>query len=186
MKELSLNVLDVAKNSVKAGATLISITLIEEDGWLTLTIADNGCGMTPEVVRQVSNPFYTTRTTRRVGMGIPLLTLAAEQTGGSVRITSRHEGEHPDDHGTEVVATFDTRHIDFTPIGDLPATIQTLIMGSPEIDFAFLHRTDGYTVELDTREMRAILGEEISLASGEVLEWTLASLREQYNAGQSL
>ncbi len=184
MKELSLNVLDVAKNSVKAGATLISITLIEEDGWLTLTIADNGCGMTPDVVEAVANPFYTTRTTRKVGMGIPLLTLAAEQTGGCVRITSRHESEHPADHGTEVVATFDTRHIDFTPIGDLPSTVQILIMGSPSIDFAFLHRTETYTVELDTREMRAILGNEIPLDSQEILEWIIGTLREQYEAGQ--
>ncbi len=184
MKELSLNVLDIAKNSVKAGATHIAISLIEEDGWLTLTIADNGCGMTPEVVRQVSNPFYTTRTTRKVGMGIPLLTLAAEQTGGKVHITSRHELADPQNHGTEVVATFDTSHIDFTPVGDLPATVQTLIMGSPDIDFSFLHRTDGYTVELDTREMREILGGDISLASHEVLSWVLESLREQY-AGQS-
>ncbi len=182
MKELSLNVLDIAKNSVKAGATCITITLIEADGWLTLTIADNGCGMTPEVVEAVSNPFYTTRTTRKVGMGIPLLTLAAEQTGGTVTITSRHESAHPDDHGTEVVATFDTRHIDFTPIGDLPSTIQTLIMGSPEIDFVFVHRTAERVVELDTREMRLILGEDVSLATFEVLEWILESLREQYAA----
>ncbi len=186
MKELSLNVLDVAKNSVKAGATLIEISLVEEAGWLTLTIADDGCGMTPEVVEAVSNPFYTTRTTRKVGMGIPLLTLAAEQTGGTVTITSRHESTNPDDHGTEVVATFDTTHIDFTPIGDLPVTVQTLIMGSPEIDFLFLHRTESYTVELDTREMRVILGPEVSLATYEVLTWILDTLREQYDAGQSL
>ncbi len=186
MKELSLNVLDIAKNSVKAGATLISITLIEENGWLTLTIADNGCGMTPEILRRVSDPFYTTRTTRRVGMGIPLLTLAAEQTGGSVHITSRHEGDHPVDHGTEVVATFDTRHIDFTPIGDLPMTVQVLIMGSPEIDFVFLHRTEQYAVELDTRQVREILGEEVPLSTHEVLEWILGSLREQYEAGRSM
>ncbi len=185
MKELSLNVLDIAKNSVKARATLITITLIEENGWLTLTIADNGCGMTPEVVEAVANPFYTTRTTRKVGMGIPLLTLAAEQTGGRIRITSRHESEYPETHGTEVVATFDTTHIDFTPVGDLPTTIQTLIMGSPEIDFAFLHRTEHGSVELDTRVMREILGEDVSLASYEVLEWILGTLREQYDAGQS-
>lgn len=185
MKELSLNVLDIAKNSVKAGASLITITLIEENGWLTLTIADNGCGMTSEVVEAVSNPFYTTRTTRKVGMGIPLLTLAAEQTGGSVRITSRHESEYPNSHGTEVVARFNTTHIDFTPIGDLPLTMQTLIMGNPEIDFVFLHKAERYTVELDTREIRDILGGDVSLASYEVLEWILGTLREQYDAGQS-
>ncbi len=182
MKELSLNVLDIAKNSVKAGATLITITLIEENGLLTLTIGDNGCGMTEETVRAVSDPFYTTRTTRKVGMGIPLLTLAAEQTGGSVTITSRHESEYPDSHGTEVVATFQTGHIDFTPIGDLPTTVQTLIMGSPEIDFVFLHRSEHVTVELDTREMREVLGADVPLDSYEILSWILESLREQYDA----
>ncbi len=184
MKELSLNVLDVAKNSVKAGATLIAISLVEENGWLTLTIADNGCGMTPEVVEQVSNPFYTTRTTRKVGMGIPLLTLAAEQTGGKVQITSRHESTNPNDHGTEVVATFDTRHIDCTPVGDMPSTVQVLIMGSPEIDFVFRHHADACTVELDTRVLREVLGEDVPLSSHEVLEWILENLREQY-AGET-
>ncbi len=186
MKELSLNVLDIAKNSVKAGATLIEITLEEAGGWLTLTIADNGCGMTPEVLEAVSNPFYTTRTTRKVGMGIPLLTLAAEQTGGQVRITSRHASAHPADHGTELVARFDTAHIDCPPLGDLPATVQTLIMGSPDIDWIYRHRTERFTVTLDTREMREILGEDVSLATYEVLCWILESLREQYAAGTSL
>ena len=99
MKELSLNVLDITKNSVKAGATLIDISLVEEGNKLTLTITDNGCGMKPEVVETVMNPFYTTRTTRKVGMGIPLLMLAAEQTGGTVTIVSKHEEEYPDHHG---------------------------------------------------------------------------------------
>ena len=118
MKELSLNVLDITKNSVKAGATLIDISLVEVGSLLTMTITDNGCGMKPEVVETVMNPFYTTRTTRKVGMGVPLLMLAAEQTGGTVTIQSRHEEEHPEDHGTVVTATFHTDHIDFTPIGD--------------------------------------------------------------------
>ena len=78
MKELSLNVLDITKNSVKANATLIDISLVEEGNKLTLTITDNGCGMKPEVAATVMNPFYTTRTTRKVGMGVPLLMLAAE------------------------------------------------------------------------------------------------------------
>ena len=108
MKELSLNVLDITKNSVKAGASLIHISLVEVGGLLTLTITDNGCGMKPEVLETVMNPFYTTRTTRKVGMGIPLLMLAAEQTGGTVTIESRHEEEHPDGHGTTVTATFRT------------------------------------------------------------------------------
>ena len=180
MKELSLNVLDIAKNSVKARATLIGITLREESNLLTLTITDNGCGMTPEVLQGVVNPFYTTRTTRKVGLGIPLLKLAAEQTGGTVSITSRHEELHPDDHGTEVVATFYTDHIDFTPIGDLISTVETLIMGSPEIDFVFAHQTERFDVALDTREMREVLGGEVSLADYEVIQWIGQYLREQY------
>ena len=88
MKELSLNILDVAENSVKAGATLTQILLDEQDGTLTLQIVDDGCGMSEDVVRSVVDPFYTTRTTRKVGMGIPLLKLACEQTGGSLSIDS--------------------------------------------------------------------------------------------------
>ena len=88
MKELSLNILDVAKNSVKAGATRIVIRIEEADGWRSLSIIDNGCGMPPEFLATVTDPFTTTRTTRPVGMGLPLLKLAAEQTGGDLRIES--------------------------------------------------------------------------------------------------
>ena len=180
MKELSLNVLDITKNSVKAGATLIDISLVEAGNQLTLTITDNGCGMTPEVVENVMNPFYTTRTTRKVGMGIPLLMLAAEQTGGQMTIESRHETAYPQDHGTVVTATFFTDHIDFTPIGDLVSSIETLIMGSPDIDFTFLHDMNGRRVELDTRELRVVLGEDVPLDSYEVIQWIGQFLREQY------
>lgn len=182
MKELSLNVLDIAKNSVKAKATLIGISLVEKDHLLTLTISDNGCGMKPEILAGVVDPFYTTRTTRKVGMGIPLLKLSAEQTGGSVTITSRHESEHPDTHGTEVVATFHTDHIDFTPLGDMISTVETLIMGSPEIDFVYSHRTPTVDVALDTREIREVLGEEIPLDSYDVIQWIRQNLQAQYGA----
>ena len=181
MKELSLNVLDITKNSVKAKASLINISLVEVGGLLTLTITDNGCGMKPEVLETVMNPFYTTRTTRKVGMGIPLLMLAAEQTGGGVTIESRHEEEYPDDHGTTVTATFHTDHIDFTPIGDMVSTMETLIMGSPDIDFAYLHDMNGARVELDTRQLREVLG-DVPLDSYEVIQWIGDFLREQYSA----
>lgn len=180
MKELSLNILDIAKNSVKAGASLVQILLKETDTELTLTIADNGCGMTEEILRGVSDPFYTTRTTRKVGMGIPLLKLAAEQTGGGVKITSRHESTHPTDHGTEVVAVFCKNHIDFTPMGDVVSSIITLIQGNPMIDFLFRHETDARCAELDTRQMREILGADVPLNSYEVLQWIEGYLQEQY------
>ena len=88
MKELSLNILDIAMNSVKAGAQHLAIELAEADNELTITIRDDGCGMSEEVVRRLSDPFYTTRTTRKVGMGVPFYLLAAEQTGGRVHIDS--------------------------------------------------------------------------------------------------
>lgn len=180
MKELSLNVLDITKNSVKAGATLIEILLSETDERLTIVIKDNGCGMTEEVVEQVSNPFYTTRTTRKVGMGIPLLTLAAEQTGGHVTIVSDTVAESPENHGTTVTATFDKTHLDFTPLGDMIPTVTTLIQGSPDIDFVFRHERPQGTVELETAALREVLGAEVSLGAFEVLQWIEEYLQEQY------
>lgn len=178
MKELSLNILDVAKNSVVANASLVEISLITDDnGWLTLTIKDDGCGMSEETVQNVTNPFYTTRTTRKVGMGLPLLKLASEQTGGELRLSSSMDA---DAHGTSVCATFDTKSIDFTPVGDIVSTVCILIAGSPEIDFLFRDVTPAGEVTLDTRELRAILGADISLAEPEVQTWMAEYLKEQY------
>ena len=181
MKELSLNVLDIAMNSVKAKATLINIHIFEDDELLSMNIIDNGCGMTADFLQGVIDPFCTTRTTRKVGLGIPLLKLAAEQTGGEVKIFSRHESEYPADHGTSVVATFYKKHIDFTPMGDIISTVTTLIQGSPDIDFEFLHKSNTFEVSLDTREVRAVLGPEIPLSEPEILSWIADNLSEQYN-----
>ena len=180
MKELSLNILDIAENSVKARASLIEISLEETDETLTLTIADNGCGMKPDILEGVINPFYTTRTTRKVGLGVPLLKMAAEQTGGSVTIESFHESDYPDRHGTVVTAVFYKNHIDFTPLGDIVSTMVTLIQGSPQLDFVFKHTSKKLDVALDTREMREILGDEVPLNTPEVLHWIADSLRDQY------
>ena len=106
MKELSLNILDIAQNSLKAGANLVEISLNERNNILTIVINDNGCGMSREVLQGVTNPFYTTRTTRKVGMGLPLLKLAAEQTGGSLEISSKHIDKFPENHGTTVKTVF--------------------------------------------------------------------------------
>lgn len=182
MKELSLNVLDIAMNSVKAGATLVQILIEETPQRLELCIADDGCGMTDEVVRRVSDPFYTTRTTRKVGMGIPLLMLAAEQTGGHVTIESDTAEEAPQAHGTKVTAVFCKDHLDYTPLGDMIPTIVTLIQGSPSMDLYYRHTMPERTVELKTAELRQVLGEDISLGEYEVLQWIEAYLREQYTA----
>ena len=173
MKELSLNILDIAKNSVKAGASLIRISIDEQDGWRTLTIEDNGCGMSPDFLARVTDPFTTTRTTRPVGMGLPLLKLAAEQTGGELRITST-QGEH---HGTSVCATFRIDHLDCVPVGDYAGTMVALIQGSPDIDFEFRFRRESGEIELSTAEMREILG-GVPLDTPEVLQWIEGALND--------
>lgn len=178
MKELSLNILDVAKNSVAANAKNILISLVTDgEGWLTLTIKDDGCGMTDEVVRNVTDPFYTTRTTRKVGLGLPLLKLAAEQTGGALELCSSTDDEL---HGTMLRATFDTKSIDFMPLGDIVSTVCILIAGSPEIDFVFEDVTQMRSVRIDTKELREVLGDGISLAEPEVQAWISEYLKEQY------
>ena len=182
MKELSLNILDIVENSAKAGASLIEVSLIEADHILTMKVIDDGCGMTPDMLKRVTDPFCTTRTTRKVGLGIPLLKLAAEQTGGSVTIESRHQDEYPNNHGTTVTAVFHTDHIDFPPLGDIISTISTMIQGHPDTDLLFIHKSDGCDVSLDTREMREVLG-DIPLTSPEVLGWVCENLREQYSSG---
>ena len=180
MRELSLNVLDIAQNSVAANATLCEIEVIEStrNKELLIGIYDNGKGMTKEQLVAVRDPFFTTRTTRKVGMGIPLLKFAAQMTGGDLKITSRHESEYAD-HGTTVTASFFKNHIDFTPLGDVISSITTLIQGHPNTDFRFLHKSESAEVAFDTREVRAVL-EDVPLDNFEVLIWIKENLTEQY------
>ncbi len=179
MKELSLNILDIAENSLKAGALLTEISIIEDDKTLVLTIADDGCGMTQQVLKTAADPFYTTRTTRKVGMGISLLKLEAEMTGGSFNIESRHISDYPQDHGTKVTAKFYKNHIDCIPLGDAVASITTLIQGHPDSDFVFFHKTGDKEVHLDTRELRTVL-EGVPLNTYEVIKWIEEYLKDQY------
>ncbi len=182
MKEISLNILDIAKNSTKAGAALTKILIDETEDKLTLIIEDNGCGMTEEQVKNVCDPFFTSRTTRKVGMGIPLLKLSAEQTDGSFEIVSKAESEYPEDHGTKVTAVFNKTHIDYTPLGDVTFSVTTLIQGDPDKDFLYLHKTPQGEVTLDTREIRQELGEDIPLSAYEIIVWIGEYLKEQYDA----
>ncbi len=181
MKELSLNILDIAENSVKAGATLTEITVEETDACLTIIIRDNGSGMTDEILKSVINPFYTTRTTRKVGLGIPLLKLAAEQTGGKIDIKSKIKSENSTDHGTVVTACFNKNHIDFTPLGDVKSTVITLIQGHPDTDFLYIHKKEGKEVRLDTRDLRTVL-EDVPLNNYDVILWISSFLDEQYSS----
>lgn len=176
MKELSLNILDITENSVKAGATLTEISITESKNKLVISIKDDGCGMSEDIVRSVVDPFYTTRTTRKVGMGVPLFKMAAEQTGGKLEIVS----DTGEDHGTTVTAYFYKDHLDFTPLGDVISTVTTLIQGHPDTDFLFTHLIDGKEIRLDTRELRAVL-EGVPLNTYDVLEWIRGYLEEQYS-----
>ena len=172
MKELSLNILDVAENSVKAKASRIQISLQETQETLTLTIADNGCGMKPDILAGVIDPFYTTRTTRKVGLGVPLLKMAAEQTGGSLSIESTVGV------GTTVTAVFHTDHLDCAPMGDLAGTVALLIQGSPDTDFTVERRTPSGGYTFSTQEVREELGPDIPLNEPEVFLWLNDYLQE--------
>ena len=171
MPEISLNILDVAENSTRAGASLVQITVDvqPEADKLTVIIADDGCGMTPEQVRQVTDPFYTSRTTRKVGLGVPFFKFAAESTGGSFSIESE-PGK-----GTMVTAVFTLNHIDRMPLGDMTATI--LIQGHPATDFLYVYRCGNKEFSLDTREMRAILG-DVPLTAPEISSYLKDYLTE--------
>lgn len=182
MKELSLNILDVAENSIRARAKNIMISLFcDEKGILTLKIEDDGCGMDEERLKRVNGPLNATVTARKSGLGIPLLKLAASQAGGYVNIQSE-PGK-----GTRVIASFDTNNAGFKPMGDMPSTVTALMMGAPEVDFLFEHKTPSGEVKLDTKELRAVTG-DLSLASAEVIMWIKDYLREQYDnlGGNSL
>ena len=173
MKELSLNILDIVQNSVKAEATLIEIIIDEniDDDKLTIVVSDNGCGMSPEFLSRVRDPFTTTRTTRRVGMGIPLFELAAQQAGGSLEITS-DEGV-----GTCVTARVQYNHIDRAPVGDMAGTMVTLVSVNPEINFIYIHRVNNSEFVFDTQEIKEILG-DVPLDSTEVLSWIMDYITE--------
>lgn len=155
MPEISLNVLDIAQNSISAGAKLIeiSITADREKDLLTITIKDDGCGMTQEQIERVSDPFFTTRTTRKVGLGIPFFQYAATVTGGSFDIQSTVG------LGTQVTAIFVLSHIDRMPLGDMTSTMHTLITLNTPIDFLYIYTLDERSFTLDTREFRIMLGD---------------------------
>lgn len=180
MKELSLNILDIAMNSVKARASTVTVELTETEETFTMSISDNGCGMKKDFLKTVTDPFSTTRTTRKVGMGIPFLKLAAEQTGGSFEICSKHESEYPDSHGTVTTAVFDKTSIDFTPLGDIVSTVTTLIQGSPDIRWIFKHTLPKGEISLDTNELKEVLG-GVPLDNTEVILWIKGCLEEAYS-----
>lgn len=173
MTELSLNILDIAENSVKAGAPLteISVKVQSDQNLLEIIIRDNGCGMTKEQVEKVIDPFYTTRTTRKVGLGVPFFKASAESAGGSFKIESQVGV------GTEIVASYELDNIDRMPMGDLTATIHTLVTMHEDTDFLFTYKVNENEFVLDTRELREILG-DISFKEYEVSNYIKDYLKE--------
>ena len=173
MRELSLNVLDIAQNSVSANASLIEIELTEntDNHDLLIGIYDNGKGMTEEQVESVRDPIFTTRTTRKVGMGIPLFKFAAEMTGGKLDIESEVGV------GTKVRAHFKTDHLDFTPIGDMASTMISLITMNLDIDFIYRRKVDGKEFTVDTRQLKEILG-DVPLNEPSIAMWITQYINE--------
>ena len=166
MRELSLNVLDIVQNSITANANLIEIELIEEinNDILKINIFDNGKGMTDEQIKSVTDPFYTTRTTRKIGLGIPLFKMAAEMSGGSFKIESTVGS------GTKIYTSYIHSSIDRMPVGNINETVSMLIRMNPDIDFVYTHTFNEKSYSLDTRELREQL-ENVPLDTSEVIDW---------------
>jgi len=171
MRELALNILDIAENSVKAGATLVKISIVYLAEYLTIEISDNGCGMESDFLARVSDPFTTTRMTRKVGLGIPFFKMASEMTGGEFGITSA-KGV-----GTTTKATFNTEHIDCMPLGDMGSTMTALIVSAPHIRYVLTYDQDGNTFEVDTDEVKKELG-NLPIESPEILSFLSDMINE--------
>ena len=185
MKELSLNILDIAQNSLKARATKVAIEISETDDTLAFTVNDNGCGMTEDFLKNVTDPFTTTRTTRKVGLGLPLLKMQSELTGGEFFITSKSKDEHSD-HGTTVSVSFNKNSIDYLPLGDIIGTVCVLVQGIGDVDLTFRHKMPKGEVALSTEEMREILGDDVPLDLPEVIVWVKDFLTESYSSVKNL
>ncbi|MEI8172888.1 MAG: ATP-binding protein [Deltaproteobacteria bacterium] len=166
MLELSLHILDIVENSTRAGASIVDIDITEDTAKdiLSLDIRDNGSGMSEDVLKKVTDPFFTTKTVRNVGLGLPMLAQAAERTEGRFIIESKG-GE-----GTRVAVDFKLSHIDRQPLGDISGTMVTLIAGDPDIEFIYRHRRNGQSYILDTREIKKEI-EDIPINHVDVLNF---------------
>lgn len=177
LEELSLNILDIVQNSISAGGKNIRIGIEarDRDDKLVIEIKDDGKGMDKELLEQVADPFVTTRTTRKVGLGISFFKEAAEAAEGSFEIRSS-KGE-----GTRVKAEFRKSHIDRQPLGDVAATLTSLILLNPNIDFYLDYRMNDSRFDFSTAEIREQLGGEIGLSSPEVIAFISDYLSEHLN-----
>ncbi len=174
LRDISLHIHDLTENSIAAGARLVSIKLVAENGMLTLEIGDNGKGMSPEMLSRVEDPFTTSRTERKVGMGIPFFKLACEQAGGDFKITSE-PGK-----GTELRGRFVIDNIDRLPLGDIGETVGMLIYESPDLHYIVTLKTSDDEFVFDTDEVREQL-EGTPINDFEIVQW----IKEYINEGVS-
>ncbi len=177
MKELSLHIMDLAENGIAANASKITIVVNEAiaANCISIFISDNGSGVTPEMLKKMLDPFVTSRTTRRVGMGLSLFKAASERCGGVFKIESE-EGR-----GTEVSATFEYDHIDRMPLGDMATSLITLLAGYPEIDIDYTHMYDDIKFEFETSEIKKELG-DVPINEPAVLQHLKNAIKEELNA----
>ena len=175
MRDLSMHVLDIAQNSIKAGATLVTVVFtVDENRMLTFSVRDDGCGMAPDFLARVTDPFTTTRTTRKVGLGIPMLKQSAEMAGGTFGIESEIGT------GTFIHASFDLSNIDCIPMGDICDSLITLIVLNPQTpDFVFQASAPGKEALFDTRLVREALG-GVGLGEPDVAAWIKESIDEEF------
>ena len=176
MRELADNIMDIAQNSISAGASLteVHIRVSHPDDRITFVFKDDGCGMSEEMVQTVMEPFTTSRKTRKVGLGLPLLKQTAEMTGGEISITSAVGV------GTEVTASFGLGHIDRPPMGDVAGAWFSLVVMNPETDFLFTYDYDGQAFTFDTRIVRETVA-PIPLNQMEVSAWIKECLTTEIN-----
>jgi len=166
MRELADNILDIAQNSISAKASLveIDITVDHSRDVVSLRFADDGCGMSAEMAQAVCDPFTTTRKTRKVGLGLPLLKMTAQATGGEFAIESQIG------KGTTVSVSFGLSHIDRPPMGDVPGSLFTLVLMNPQTDFLFIYDYDGKRFAFDTREIKEAVA-PIPIDNPEISAW---------------
>ncbi len=176
MNELSLHILDIVQNSIKADATLVEILITEDfnKNIYEIIIKDNGKGMDEKTLSTVSDPFYTTRTTRKVGMGTSLLKMACELCNGEFQIESEVN------HGTKVTSKFEHNHIDRAPLGEIEETLSILILNDKKIDIYYKHIVNNESYIFDTREVRKVL-EGIPLSNYDVIMWIKENIKEGIN-----
>lgn len=173
MNDLSLHILDIVQNSISAKATLIGIDVFENplQNTLTVRVSDNGCGMSPEQVANVTDPYFTSRTTRKVGLGVPLLKQNAELSGGRFSIESELG------KGTTTTAVFGYTHLDRPPLGDVANAVILLVSANPELDFIYTYRYNNNEYIFDTREVKEAL-EGVPLNEPQIIEMLTEMIRE--------